>query len=210
MSEELDADVAVAGPSILSTDGKETQLLRKAYDFRLYLCSKKPFYYLHNFSHKFDTEYPYTTDKFVFNGMVSGSCFMIDSKTFRNIGYFDKNVFLYSEEWIIAWKLGKISKKVCYVPQASVTHLHGQSTKKNGKGFESLHLYLSAFYYLKYYVKINIIEQLFVYMQNLSVFILRSVFDKTYRKNLHILIKYSNEILLSKKNSKIQIRNDEE
>ena len=64
-------------------------------DFMLYMCSKKPLYYLRNRSNRFATEYPYTKAKFEFYGMLSGCCFMIDSKIFKRIGYFDENVFLY-------------------------------------------------------------------------------------------------------------------
>lgn len=204
MSENISKDVAVTGPSVHDYNGNETQLLRKTYDFMLYMCSKKPLYYLRNRSNRFATEYPYTKDKFEFYGMLSGCCFMIDSKIFKRIGYFDENVFLYCEEWIIAYKLQKMHKKVGYIPEASVTHYNGKSTSKGGKGFQSLYLYISAFYYLRYYVKINIFERIYVYLQNTSVFILRSIADKTYRGELRKYIKYANKIFMS--NDKIKIR----
>ena len=207
MSDVIEKDVSVAGPSVLDKNGNETQLLRKKYDFWTYMCSKKPLYYLRNLNSLFATEYDFSDDNFEFYGMVSGCCFMIDSKTFKNIGYFDDNVFLYCEEWIIAYLMEKLNKKVCYVPRASVTHYHGKSTENKGKGFISMHLYISAFYYLKYYVKINVLLQIYIYMQNIMIYAVRSIYDSSYRKNIRKLFKYSNKILFSAKRKKIKIRN---
>lgn len=198
MKETLDDNksIAVVGPSVLNIEGAESQLLRKNYDFFLYLFSKKPLAYLQNVRTEFD--YP-TNDKeeFLFKGMVCGCCFMINSSIFKKINYFDTNVFLYSEEWIIGKKLEKLGLYTAFQPKASVTHMHAASTTKEGKAFQSYHLYLSAFYYLKVYANTNKLALMYCYIQNLSVFLIRSLKQNDYRSLLKKFVKQNTRLLLA-------------
>lgn len=204
MQEAIEDEVVVVGPSIMSAEGKETQILRKYYDKFTYFCSKRPLHYLRNISDRFSIEYEKKDEKTVFFGMVSGCCFMIDSKIFREIGFFDAHIFLYCEEWILAYKLKMKNKKTCYEPKAKIVHYHRRSSKNEGVGFESLHTYISGLYYLKYYCKMNYIGLIYTYLQSIFVFLVRSLYDKSYRRNLKKLIINLNKIMVSK--HKVYIR----
>lgn len=201
-----DPSIGAIGPSIADSEGKETQLLRKDINLFYYLFNKRPFLYLTEVCHKLKSEYSYPSNNelYKFNGMVYGCCFLIRTDLFKSVGFFDENVFLYSEEWILGHKLKQYLKHVAYLPTAHITHLHAVSTSRMGKGFQVMHLNLSAFYYLKYYTKTIWIMLFFIYLQNCLIYSLRSLYDETFRKNLKkYLIIHTN--LLRKKN-KFKIR----
>lgn len=58
---------------------------------------------------------------------VSGSCFIIRAQAFKDIRYFDENVFLYGEELILGEKLYKKGYKVHFVPEIRVYHMHSST-----------------------------------------------------------------------------------
>ncbi len=55
---------------------------------------------------------------------VSGCCMMIKSSFLRDHGLLDENIFMYSEEPILAHRVRKAGGYIVYVPEASVRHLH--------------------------------------------------------------------------------------
>lgn len=180
-------EIGIVGPSTPSLDQLESQLLRKVYTPRLYFFSKKPFRFLSKICKSLRTEFPYPKDQekaYLFDGMVRGCCFMISAQLFREMGLFDDNVFLYSEEWIIAKKLCEKGLKCAFISKAKALHKEATSTKKVGTGFQSFHLYLSAFYYLKYYTEASKSFLRFVYVQNVINFYIKSLFNSSYRKYL--------------------------
>lgn len=184
----LNQQIGVIGPSTPSLDQPESQLLRKVYTPGLYLCSKKPFLYLSRVFHNLKTEYDYPVEgyqyPFLFKGMVRGCCFLISSKLFVDIGLFDDNVFLYSEEWIIARKIAERGYLCAFEGNVKALHKEATSTRKKGTAFQSYHLYLSAFYYLQEYCKCGKIILLFFYLQNNVNYTLKAIMHKDYRKNL--------------------------
>ncbi|MBR6071655.1 MAG: glycosyltransferase family 2 protein [Acholeplasmatales bacterium] len=201
-----DSRIGIIGPSTPSIDQDESQLLRKVYTSSLYFFSKKPFRYLAKVFKSLRTEYPYPNTKsdslFLFKGMVRGCCFMISTKLFKEIGYFDDNLFLYSEEWIIAKKIYDKGLLCAFDNSVKALHKEATSTKKVGTGFQSFHLYLSAFYYLKYYAHSSKIYLLFVCVQNKTNYFIKSIFSKSYRK-LYKKFKSSQNALCFKKKKKI-------
>ena len=147
-------EVGIVGPSCASLDSEESQLFRKIYDNKLYIFSRKP---LRSFAKLFKslrTEYdkPDKND-FVFDGMVRGCCFLISSELFEKIGFFDDNIFLYAEEWILAKKISNLFFKCACTFDSRVLHKEATSTNKKGSAFKTYHLYLSEFYYMKIYNK---------------------------------------------------------
>ncbi len=178
--------IGVIGPSTPSLDQPESQLLRKVYTPGLYLFSKKPFLYLSKLFHQLKTEYDYPPEDyhypFLFRGMVRGCCFLISSKLFSEIGLFDVNVFLYSEEWIIAKKIVDKGFLCAFDGKVKALHKEATSTKKSGTAFQSYHLYLSAFYYLQEYCKCNGFERFLFCAQNLLSYTMKAVMHEDYRK----------------------------
>lgn len=191
--------IGAIGPSTRSLDQEESQLLRKTYNLKLYLFSKKPLRYFSKLNSNLRTELPYPSKAdrmpFLFHGMVRGCCFIMRSEVFQQIGLFDDNVFLYSEEWIIAHKLEQLKLFCAYDNRAKVLHKEATSTQKAGTGFQSYHLYLSAFYYAKKYLKVNRAVQYLLYEQNVMNYRFKACRDKSYRKLLKPFIAASKQLL---------------
>lgn len=59
---------------------------------------------------------------------IGGSCFAVRRSLFETIGLLDENFFLYNEEDDFCRRARRRGQKVCYYPDASIKHLHGQST----------------------------------------------------------------------------------
>ena len=62
--------------------------------------------------------------------VMSGCFFIIRSKIFKEIGYFDENTFLYYEENIIAKKIANINKKIIVDNKVQIIHNHSVSVNK--------------------------------------------------------------------------------
>ncbi len=53
---------------------------------------------------------------------ASGACFIIKRTLFKNIGGFDKKIFMYAEDVDLSWKVRLEGYKIKYVPEATLTH----------------------------------------------------------------------------------------
>ena len=65
----------------------------------------------------------------VSTGWVSGACLAIRKELFSEVGGFDDNYFMYFEDVDLGYRLGKRGLTNLYVPEASITHIGGESTK---------------------------------------------------------------------------------
>jgi N-acetylglucosaminyl-diphospho-decaprenol L-rhamnosyltransferase len=72
-------------------------------------------------------------------GWVSGSCIAIRRELFEIVGGFDEAYFMYFEDVDLAYRLGQRSLTNLYVPQVSITHLGGESTKAVKKHMLKVH-----------------------------------------------------------------------
>ena len=63
--------------------------------------------------------------------VISGCCFVTERELFESIGLMDENYFLYNEEDDLCRRARQSGKKICFFPEASVQHLHGQSTHQS-------------------------------------------------------------------------------
>lgn len=81
---------------------------------------------------------------------LSGCCFLIDLNFVRQIGYFDENVFLYSEESILAKQVHIEQKKMYYCANAQAIHRHIKGEKGNPHKRMQI-LFRSREYYLRNY-----------------------------------------------------------
>ncbi len=195
-------DVAIVGPSCKSLDAEESQLFRKVYTDKLYTFSRKPLSVFAKIFKSLRTEYDKPDgDDFVFNGMVRGCCFLLSSETFEKIEFFDANVFLYAEEWILAKKITDLGYKCACDFKAKVLHKEATSTNKKGNAFKTYHLYLSEFYYMKVYNKSAYAILFFYYLSNLTVFFLRSIFKKDYRKMMKAFYKASKRLMFGSRSA---------
>lgn len=78
-----------------------------------------------------------------------GCCIIFQSKLFDDIGGFDENVFLGSEEEILAEKLIKIGLGFYYDPSYYVIHDHGYTVSKN-KNLKSMFIESKIYYFKNY------------------------------------------------------------
>ena len=195
--------IGAIGPSTPSLDQDESQLLRKVYTPKVYFFSKKPFLYLSKVFKSLRTEYNYpkkpSRRPYLFKGMVRGCSFIISSELFKQIGFFDDNVFLYSEEWIIAKKITDKGYYCAFQSNAKALHKEATSTKQVGTGFQSFHLYLSSFYYLKKYSGCSGLYLLFAFLQNIISYSMKAVMNSSYRKLYRKFIASQFQLFLGKK-----------
>ncbi|MCB6610935.1 glycosyltransferase family 2 protein [[Clostridium] symbiosum] len=186
LGEKIDGNIALSGPKIYLPSGENGQYLRKNYSFLYALTDKKPFYYLRKIFCGLDVCYKYKNwgVGLSFRGMLSGCCFLVDAKKFEKIGYFDDNVFLYGEEYIIGKKLEALNYESYYEPKAKIVHKHGVSTAHTSKGFVTYHTYVSLYYVLKKYCKTNIISSLIIKHISIINYMIKAIRDNSYRKYL--------------------------
>ena len=163
------------GPKIIDADGGDGQRIRRNYNFKYALFSKKPFYYLRDLFDA-DSRYKYNTDRcFGFVGSLSGCCFFITAKVFWDVDFFDDNVFLYCEEYILGCKLERLGYKCKYVPSAVIYHKEGTSTRKISNSFVDYHMYASEYYLVSRYCGCNRIEKFVISVLRLGNYWLKNV-----------------------------------
>jgi GT2 family glycosyltransferase len=81
---------------------------------------------------------------------VSGCCMMLSSAFLKRAGLLDENVFLYSEEAILARKAIAANMHVLYVPEVKAVHRH--TAPQNGNVSPSMRRFVrSRLYYLERY-----------------------------------------------------------
>lgn len=108
--------------------------------------------YLRTILHQF---YVKNIDKPTIVYRTMGSCFVMKSSIFKKIDGFDENVFLGSEEEILAEKLLQLDKFFYYVPSFSVIHDHGYTTKTVKSSIIDKYFIDSKLYYFRSYLNYN-------------------------------------------------------
>lgn len=92
---------------------------------------------------------------------VSGCFFLIDSKSLKQVNYFDENTFLYYEENIISKKMQEIKKKIMINTEVEVFHNHSVTIDKSINHMNKYkELKRSQYYFQKEYNRANIIHQI--------------------------------------------------
>lgn len=107
--------------------------------------------YLRNFDKKRKYQNTYFPKKSEEVYWISGAVFIADMKKFEDIGFFDKNTFLYFEEYIISEKAVKKGYKLAIEPAVCAYHYHGASTGGNANLFTRLENLKSELYFLSNY-----------------------------------------------------------
>ena len=81
---------------------------------------------------------------------LSGCCFLISLSFICDIGYFDENIFLYSEEPILAKQVYNSANRMYYLSNMQAIHRHIKSEKGNPHKRMNI-LFSSRWYYLVKY-----------------------------------------------------------
>ncbi|WP_298119461.1 glycosyltransferase family 2 protein, partial [uncultured Aurantimicrobium sp.] len=125
-----DSKVGVAGPRIYNEDGSVYPSARSIPSIRngvghalfanIWLSNPWTKNYLSE---------AHLQNKTVPTGWVSGACLAVRRDLFTQVGGFDDNYFMYFEDVDLGYRLGKLGYTNLYVPEVSITHIGGESTK---------------------------------------------------------------------------------
>ena len=74
-----------------------------------------------------------------------GADIFIKKTIFEDVGMFDENIFMYSEETDLSYRIEQIGKKVSYSKSLKIVHLQGQSSGSNA--IKSLSMMLESDFY---------------------------------------------------------------
>ncbi len=109
---------------------------------------------------------------------LSGCCFLIDLDFVKQIGYLDENVFLYSEEAILAAAVKKQNKKMYYESGLRAYHMHDVSEEKTSAN-QIKEFLKSRRYYLNNYSKYGKVRLALV---NKSIKLQEKILLRKYKK----------------------------
>lgn len=149
-------DVHVVAPVVLEPEGISKGI--KLPSFKSEVLANLP--YFNYLSTKMCTyEEEYFKDKLVQVDVVKGCFFVIKAKTFKKIGYFDENTFLYYEEVIIGKKLQDLGYKTFIDTNLEVMHCSSATINKNINKMKKFKILKdSQLYYIKNVAKMNRIQ----------------------------------------------------
>jgi len=125
---ESQPGAGAAGPALINPDGTAQDSC-----FPFPSLSREFWRLLH-----LDTLYPYgiyDTKRWDHNqprsvDVLQGACLMIRSKALEQVGLFDPNFFMYTEEVDLCYRLKKAGWSIFWIPAAQVIHYGGQSTRQ--------------------------------------------------------------------------------
>ena len=103
---------------------------------------------------------------------VTGAFMMIRKKVIEQIGYFDEDYFMYTEEVDYCWRAKNAGWEVYYDPSFAITHLGGASSTaefpilseyKGIKMFYKKHFPLWQFWILRLFLKLGAMVRVFIF-----------------------------------------------
>lgn len=178
----------MVGPSIKDNNNCESQLPREKLTLKKFVFERHPFCDIPILKklgfRKYENYENMKDGVFAFNGSVSGCCFGMRASDFKMVGLFDENVFLYSEEDILAYKMGKMGKRAVVNTKAKIWHKENVSTKREGNAFVQFHRWSSVLYMLKFYARINKCQQISIALWNTLTWIVLSIWSFDHRRRL--------------------------
>lgn len=136
----MDQKVGVAGPRIFNEDGsvypsaRNIPSIRNGVGHALFANI-----WLGNPWTKNYLSEAHLKDSTVSAGWVSGACLAVRRELFIRIGGFDDHYFMYFEDVDLGYRLGKLGFENLYVPEVSIKHIGGESTKATKKTMLRIH-----------------------------------------------------------------------
>lgn len=113
----------------------------------------------------------FKNNKLVQVDVVTGCFFIVKGSSFKNIGYFDENIFLYGEEESVAYRLKEKKMKTFLCSSVSVIHNHSVSINKNFNKLRQIKFSNRSIYYVyKKYCNINIFDKLFLFFYSFNMY----------------------------------------
>ena len=84
---------------------------------------------------------------------VMGACMLMEKSFFHKLEGFDEKYFMYFEDVDLCYKVRVNNKKVIYLPEAEMIHLHNQESTKKFNKMTLIHLQSMCKFYYKYYFR---------------------------------------------------------
>jgi len=116
---------------------------------------------------------------------IEGFAMFLNMKKFRNIGFFDENIFLYLEEIDLCKRISNINEKIFVLPSVKILHLEAKSVNKLFSHQVELtrnwHWMWSLFYYNRKHS--NYFLALVLILPKLFSALLKSIFYRIFSKN---------------------------
>lgn len=163
-------DVGLLGPKLLDFDGSDWQwCVKDRLTFLSMICTLSPLRRLIKNTRLYRSFFAYGDKPFQVYA-VWGSCMLFKKDLLKEIGFFDENTFIYWEEFIIAEKIRKTDFKTYFVPNVVIYHKLGTSVRKLGKR-KVIEDWKSQTYFIKKYMKFNLVEISILRLLNLFRYI---------------------------------------
>lgn len=175
----INTNIMIAGPRVRKADESNGQIMMHTYNFRYAVADRQPFAWFAKHWNICNAYIHAGYDPIIFDGMVSGCCFLANSDIANDGKLFDDNTFLYGEERILGLKLKKKGYKVEYCPEAKIHHLEGKTTGGSSP-FSDYHRYASDYYCLVRYGNLTNIQKLIIRKLRLINFKLKSIINHDY------------------------------
>ena len=167
----------------------------QTYSYVYALVDRMPFFWFSKKFGWFNSHIVPTQDNLVYEGMVSGCCFIV-RKDILNSDHtlFDDNVFLYSEERILGIKIRELGYLVKYCPKTFIFHIEGNSTSKISSAFADYHRYISDYYTVVRYCTTNGFQRLLFKVLRLANFKGKVLKNSDYKERYRLLKRKMKEI----------------
>lgn len=130
--------VGVVSPRLLNTDGTLQTSCVQAFPTPLNQALDSEFLRrLFPASQLWKTDEAFRSASPVEVEMLSGACMLLKTETFRELGGFRKEFFMYGEDVDLCFRLKAAGMKCVFVPDAEVVHHGGCSSEKQTSGFST-------------------------------------------------------------------------
>ncbi len=106
---------------------------------------------------------------------ISGSFMFIRRVVFKNVGFLDEDYFMYCEDVDYCYRIAREGWKIYYVPESSIIHYKGESTKKNNLDYvlnfnKSLYIFYKKHFHKKYFSLVGWIILLGIFLRGIFVY----------------------------------------
>lgn len=148
--------IGIVSGKLLNEDGSLQYSCRRVLSFSKFLQSRTPLskFIDNNKKELITSEYlmkDMNHDNITEVEWVMGACMMIYKDLFLDLGGFSKEYFMYFEDVDLCCKVRAVKKKVIYLPNAKMIHLHRQESTKKINKMTLIHLLSMIKFYFKYY-----------------------------------------------------------
>ena len=151
-----DSEIGLLSGKLLNDDNSLQYSCRRILPLKKFLLCRTPFsklvssktkdkynfeYLMKDFNHDVSSEVEW----------VMGACMLMKRDFFFEVGMFSKEYFMYFEDVDLCYKVRKKGKKVYYLADAELIHLHRQESTKKLSKMTMIHLKSMSKFYYKYY-----------------------------------------------------------